>query len=225
MNPETTKTKLNKLADVLQDDLIVLLCAPTHDRLTNYTSDLLENLPTLKRPTNVRKFTEPLTYESLLQELAIEPETDVAVVFWGHGDAFSLLGPPVDPKSKEKSRFYDATFINSGPKYMLAFCCSAAVGLSRLFDARTDRVFIGFDREIGFILRGSVYAEWWKKVVHSCAEAMLNCKDVEDLRTTVQDVYKSALSAFQPGAKPHRYGLLMRAYLRGQLEGIDFVRT
>jgi hypothetical protein len=222
MNQETTKTTQNESAKALQDDLIVLLCAPAHDKLTNYTSTLLESLPSLNRPTNLRKFSEPLTYDSLLQQLSIDSDTDVAVVFCGHGDQSSLLGPPAGPNSTAKTCFYDATFLDSGPKYMLAMCCSAAVGLARAFDARADRIFIGFDREIGFVLSGGVYAEWWGKVLHSCADAMLNCNNLDDLRTTVQQVYKSALAAFP---RRHRYGLLMTAYLRRQLESIDFVRT
>lgn len=225
MNPETMKTTQNKSAEVLQDALIVLLCAPEHDPLTRYTSKLLQDLPSLNRQTSLHKFHKPLTYDSLIEEQSIEPETDVAVVFWGHGNESSLLGPPDTSKSTAMTCFYDATYVNSGPKYMLAMCCSASLGLERAFDGCDDRAFVGFNRKIGFVLKGGAYGEWWNKVVHGCAEAMLNCKDVEELRTTVQDVYKSALSAFQPGSKYRRYRLLMNAYLRAQLESINFVRT
>jgi hypothetical protein len=156
--------------------------------------------------------------------LSIEPESEVALIFWGHGSESSLLGPPADSNSTAMTCFYDAKSIDSGPKYLLAMCCSSAIALAPAFDSRADRAFIGFDRRIGFVLSDGIYAEWWKNVVHGCAEAILNCKDLDHLRTTVQTVYKEALSVFPPSSN-RRYGLLMNAYLHHQLEGIDFVRT
>lgn len=218
-------TKQNETFKGLPRNLVVLLCAPVQkdDLLTNYTSKLLENFPSLNHSTKLRKFSEPLTYENLLTELSLNTEDDVAVVFWGHGNESSLLGPP-DPSSQTRTSFYDATSIDSGPKYMLAMCCSAAIGLARAFDGRDDRAFIGFDRPIPFVLAGGIYAEWWTKIVQGCAAAMLQFNNVDDLRAAVQHVYKSALSVFPPDSK-REHGLLMNGYLLQQLESIDFVRT
>ena len=219
-------TKQNKPIKGLRRDVLVLLCAPVQedDLLTNYTSNLLQTLPPLKQTTIFKKFSEPLTYESLLTELSIKGEDDVAVVFWGHGNESSLLGPPAATDPQDKTCFYDATSIDSGPKYMLAMCCSAAIGLARAFDGRDDRAFIGFDRPIPFVLAGGVYAEWWTKIVHGCADAMLQFKNVDDLRAAVQQIYKLALSVFPTDSK-REHGLLMNGYLLKQLESIDFVRT
>jgi hypothetical protein len=179
-------------------------------------------------PTNLYKFSTPLTYEQLLQKLSIDPDDrDVLVVFCGHGNNAALQGPAAagDPATA-RSVFYKSAYIDLGPKYMFAMCCSTAEGLATSFERRTDRAFIGFGSEIGFVMKGGVYAEWWRKVLHDCAAAMLQSKDVHDLRRSVEHIYKAAYMFFQPqGGRRYRYGLMMGAYLRQQLEVIDLVRT
>src|SRR6266852_7427895 len=114
-------------------DVVVLLCAPSHDRLTHYTSSLLEDFPSLGTRTILCTFDSPLKYDQLLANYSINPkETDVAVIFCGHGKDPSLQGPGENPGSPDystaQSVFYEDSFLHMGPKIMLAACCYSALG-------------------------------------------------------------------------------------------------
>jgi hypothetical protein len=213
-------------------NLLILLCAPSHDDLTEYTSKLLENFPDLGAPTKLRKIESPLTYDQLLAELSINPETtQIALVFCGHGEPASLRGPGAHPGAPDyktrQASFYDDSLLHIGPMFMLAFCCSAATALGGAYEHKTSgRTFIGFDDEIGFVKRDGVYAEWCRKILHTAASTMLNATDINDLERPIREVYKDAISFFDPSTgQRYRWGLMMRAYLRKQLKDIAFIRT
>src|ERR1043166_7526671 len=109
-------------------NLLILLCAPSHDDLTEYTSKLLENFPSLGAPTVLCKIEVPVTYDQLLSNLAIDPETtEVALIFCGHGQTSSCQGPGAQLWApnyrKSRSFFYNDSFLHMGPVFMLAFCC------------------------------------------------------------------------------------------------------
>src|SRR5262249_473729 len=111
----------------------ILLTAPSHDDLTEYTTTLLENLPPLGYPTVLYKFDGPTTYDKVPQRLTQPPGLDVLVIFGGHGDKASLQGPgvfPGAPRYRElRSTFFDKSHLPLAPTFMLAFCCSAGQGL------------------------------------------------------------------------------------------------
>lgn len=228
-NTMTTRTQSNAMG---VSDRVILLCAPVHDRLTRFTSALLENFPSLDGDTILCKFDSPLTYPQLLTTLAVDPEvTDVVVIFCGHGEYQSLQGPGVQPGapkySNSQSSFYNESFLELGPTLILAACCNASHILGRSFERKTGgRTFIGYDREIGFVIRGRVYADLSTKILHGAAAAMLRTTDIDDVRRSVEQSYKDAIQFFSPRARrQYKYGLMMRLYLRRQLEAIDFIRT
>src|SRR5437763_5736456 len=134
-------------------NLLILLCAPSHDRLTEFTCKLFIDFPNLGAPAKFFKIERPITYEQLLSTLSLGQDAEVALIFSGHGDSTSLLCPGVNPESpdyeKSFSCFYDNTFLNLGPTYMLAFCCSAASSLGESFQGVAGRTFMGFDVPIG----------------------------------------------------------------------------
>jgi hypothetical protein len=213
------------------EDKVVLLCAPVHDRLTEYTSMLLENFPSLGARTILCKFQEPLTYDQLLERLSLDQSTDITVIFCGHGEKPSLQGPGAEPNEpdyeKIRSAFYRDSFLDLGPNRMLAACCYAAAGLGQAFYDETENTrFVGFEDKIGFVLEGGVYEDWWRKILHGLASAMLNASDINDMKKSAQQVYKSAIRFFGSNAqRKYRYGYMMRAYLRQQLELIKFIET
>lgn len=211
---------------------IILLCGPRHDRLTEFTSALLEDFPSDFGQPFLHKFEKPLSYDELIADLGVGPrDGDIALVFSGHGTLDSLEGPGTSPNSPDqslsRSRFYDETFLHLGPQLMLAFCCHAAVGLGRSFQLKTsDRTFIGYNDVIGFVTKGRVYAEWSRRILQVTALAMLADQDIEQLRDAVRDVYKEALAFFdRTSDKKYRYARMMRFYLRQQWDSIEFIRS
>lgn len=213
-------------------NLIILLGAPSHDELTEYTSKLLEGLPALGAPTLLCKFDAPLTYDQLLVQKSVNPTgKSVMLLFCGHGVDSALQGPGVSPGmpnySKARSPFYDDSHIQLGPKFLLAFCCYAANKLGDAYERKTTGgTFVGFEDKIFFVMGDGDYADCWKEVLHGTALAMLNAPDLPALEKAVRDIYKAALLTFSPeeDAK-YEWGLYMRAYLRRQLEDITFIKT
>src|SRR5215218_8806091 len=135
-NVTKTSTTPHSPAGIGGRSLVILLCAPSHDTLTEYTSELLDNFPGLGAPAVLHKFVSPLRYDQLLSALSINPgTTDVALIFCGHGEPPELQGPGAHPGAAgyrdARSAFYDESFLDAGlvPKFLLAFCCSAAAGL------------------------------------------------------------------------------------------------
>ena len=231
MTHSTTTTTNLQNNPIVAHSFLILLCAPVHDELTEYTSLLLENLPALGGRTILNKFTGPLTYQQLLANLSVNPDdTEIAVIFSGHGEYSSLQGPGAHPGasnySEAQSSFYDEDSLHLGPTLMFAACCNAAVELGESIRLKTlGRTFIGFDRTIGFVKKG-VYADWWVKVLHRVASAMLRDTNVNDLRLLVEQAYADALRYFDPSSgRKNRYGLMMNAYLRKQLESINLIKT
>ena len=206
-------------------NLLILLCAPSHDDLTKYTSKLFESFPHLGAPSEQRIFEHPLTYDQLLSELSVDPDTtDIALVFCGHGEPFSLLGPGVHRDSF--SSFYDDKLIELRPKHMLAFCCSAAAGIGQSYDHKTEAsTFVGFDMKIGIVTVSGVYAAWWRKILHGLASAMLNASDTHALETSVQALYKDAITFFHHNDKKYRWARAMKWYLLAQSKAIKVVHT
>lgn len=225
----TTATQSNQSSG---GNLFILICTPSHDNFTEYTSQLLKNSRGFGAPAAMRVFTGPLDYEQLLNQLSINPDkTDVALIFCGHGTASSLQGPGAQPGSanykKARSSFYDASHLDLGPKFLLAFSCDAAQGIGDLYERKTnDRTFIGFDDKIYFVLADGDYADWWRKIVHATASAMLSAPNLATMEKAVRRLYKAALSAFPPEKdNQYEWGMLMRSYLRRQLEDITFIQT
>ncbi|HEY0322015.1 MAG TPA: hypothetical protein VGC66_13735 [Pyrinomonadaceae bacterium] len=226
---DTTTTQNNPAGS---GNLLILLCAPSHDDLTEYTSKLLENFQSLGEPTVFCKIESPLTYDQLLSNLAVDPKTtEIGLIFCGHGETASLQGPGAPPGTpdykKLRSFFYDDSFLHLGPTFMLAFCCSAAVELGdAYYRLTTGSTFVGFDDEIGFVKKGGDYADWWRKILHTSASAMLSANDIQELEKPIREIYQEALAHFDPRTgRRYRWGLMMRAYLRKQLKDISFIRT
>lgn len=230
--PQTsTKMTKSRSGSVQDAKFLILLCGPRHDPLTEFTSSLLDGFPSDFGPPILHKFEEPLSYEQLLDDLTIGPEAgDIAMVFTGHGTLDSLQGPGQIPHSSDqslsRSRFYDDTFLHLGPQLMLAFCCHAAVGLGRSFEIKTsDRTFVGFNDFIGFVTKGRVYAEWFRKILQVSALAMLEDQEAEELKESVRNVYKEAIAFFSNNDKKYRYARMMRFYLRQQWDSIEFIKS
>jgi hypothetical protein len=214
------------------DRTITLLVAPAQDSLTEYTSKLLENLPALNSPSMFCKITSPITYDKLLAQHSIDPSTiDVALVFCGHGSDQSLDGPgtlPTAPDYKDvRLPFFNESHVRLGPKYLLAFCSNAATGLGRLYESHTTgRTFIGFDDEIGLVVEDGEYANSWGKIIHGIVLAMLSSPDILRLEKSVISLYDDALKYFSHERdREYEWGLLMRAYLRRQVESIKVIQT
>ncbi len=211
---------------------VILLVAPSHDNLTEYTSKLLENFPGLGAPTLLCKIESPLTYDKLLSQKSIDPlATNVALIFCGHGEKNSLLGPGAQRSAPDyrtaHSSFFDESHVPIVPKFLLAFCSDTAAELGKSYDYMTKgRTFVGFDSESGFVLKGGVYADWWRRIIHGVASAMLSAPDIPALEKTVLDLYKEALSFFSTEkGREFEWGLMMRMYLHKQMEAMKFIRT
>lgn len=231
MTEMSMKMTKSKTASVQDAKFVILLCGPRHDRLTEFTSTLLDDFPADFGTPSLHKLEEPLSYEQLLDDLAIGPEAgNIALVFSGHGTLDSLQGPgrvlDSPDHSLSRSRFYDESFLHLGPQLMLAFCCNAAVGLGRSFEFKTsDRTFVGFNDMIGFVTKGRVYAEWSRRILQVTALAILKDGDVEDLKDAVRNVYQDALAFFRRNDKKYRYARMMRFYLRQQWDSIEFIKS
>lgn len=209
---------------------VILLAVPSQDRLTEYCSALLENFPNLGAPTLLCPFKSVVTYDELLSQKSIDPlEADVALIYCGHGYKDSLLGPRVQGEAPDNvnAAFFNQSHVAIGPKFLLAFCSNAAAVLGKSYERMTtDRTFIGFEGEIGFVLAGGVYAQWWKRILYGMTSAMLNSTNVEQLEKSVLDLYKEAISFFSTeNGKNHKWALMMRVYLRKQMEAIRFIKT
>lgn len=216
---------------VRRGQLVILLVAPLYDDLTEYTSGLLDNFPSLGAPTILSKIKRPLTYNELLSVHAIDPlKTDVALIFCGHGKANALEGPGVlDAPNYRAARsiFFDQRHIPKGPKFLLAFCSNAAIELGNSYGrTTTECTFVGFDGDIGLVLSDGEYADCWRKIVHGLASAMLTSTDDRSLEESIRRLYRDAISFFSPKKdQKYKWGLMMRAYLRRQLDVITVIRT
>lgn len=228
----TGNIQIDPTATTGGDDLFILLCAPSHDDLTDYTSKLFDNFPNLGAPTLLHKFESPLKYDHLLSGLPIDPEkTEVALIFCGHGEPSSLLGPGTSPDTPDYrqtfSSFYDDSFLHLGPKLMLAFCCSAAVGLGHSYDCKTiNQTFIGFDSEIGIIKKGGIYANWWRKILRGSAAAMLNATDRNEMEKSIRELYRDAISFFDsPAGRRYQLARAMKWYLLAQSKALKVFQS
>ena len=187
---------------------------------------MLVDFPSLGTATALRRFSGALTYKQLLKEQNIKASTEVLLIFCGHGTEFELLGPALPGTSEETSDFYNDTHVRLGPRFMLAFCCSAGKGLGAEYSKAATRAFVGFKDELYMVMADGKYAFWWKKLMHSIAWAMLTTTDKATLEQNVRDIYRSALAAFPAHEdSQHDWGFMMRAYLRRQLESLVIVLT
>jgi hypothetical protein len=207
---------------------VILLVAPVHDELTAYTAGLLENPPELGAPNVLCRPESSLAYDELLSQLAIDPsETEVGLVFCGHGREDSLLGPGAPGDAAAFSPFFDQRHVLAGPKFLLAFCSNAAAELGAAYERRSHgRTFVGFEDEIGLVMKGGIYAESWKRILFGSVSAMLSTPDASTLEKSVLGLYRDVLSLFSPERdQKYRWGFMMRAYLRHQMSSISFIRT
>lgn len=217
---------------VRKNNLLILVSAPSHDRLTKYTAKLLQSLPIFNVPTEVHKFESPLTYDQLLAQKLIDPnDTNVALIFGGHGEDFSLEGPGAHPGtanySNVRSIFYDDSNLAQGPEFLLAFCCSAATGLGESYKlGPAKRAFVGFKTEIGILTAEGVYAKCWRKIIHKSASALIGAKNRREMRKAILDLYDEEYAFFDSGqGSNHEHALLMKMYLFKQKEVLRFIRT
>jgi hypothetical protein len=188
---------------------------------------LFENFPSFNRRTLVCRIDDGLTYDRLLVEHSIDPlVTEVALIFFGHGGKDRLISH-YDSKSNQPANspaFFDISHVNNGPRYLLAFCSSAATKLGRAYrDLTTGCTFVGFDHEIGLVLQDGDYLECWRKIIYEVTSAMFATTDVEALETSVSALYQDALSFFSQ--QKHQYSTLMRIFLRQQMQVIHYIRT
>jgi len=229
-NNMTTQTKSN-LAD---GGRVILLCAPSHDELTEYTSKLLEAFPDLSVPTVLRKIDGPLTYGQLLLELELSTHQrapDITLVFCGHAEPSALLVPAYPPGTQGHKNslgpFYDNSYVDLGPTLMLAFCCSAAAGLGVSFEHRTaGRSFIGFKDDILILAEEGTYADCWRSILHRITSALMSISDQANLEKSVRKIYRDALAMF-PADKDDVYdwGLMMRGALLQQQADLKVIVT
>lgn len=211
---------------------LILICAPLHDDLTEYTSGLLENLGDLGEPTVFRKIESPLAYDELLSELpAAALGAEVMVVFCGHGETSALLGPGGQSGAPDygetSSPFYDESHLYLGPTRMLAFCCKAGAGLGVSYEHKTQaRSFVGFKDDVLIVMEGGDYAACWSWILDALSRAVLREPDRRRLARAVRDIYRDAIASFPPEKDSvYNWGLMMRACLLQQLEDIKVVRT
>lgn len=208
----------------------VLLCAPSHDRLTRFTSALFDGIPDLGAPTVLYKIVQPTAYDQLLDTLPHGRTTKVALIFAGHGTPTSLLGPGVNQDStnyeKTFSCFYDDSFLNIGPKIMLAFCCSAGADLGESFRPTKGRTFMGFDQPIGFVMQDGVYIDWWRTILHRSTLEVIHAETPQKIEVVVKGLYRSALSYFSsPQGRKKQWALWMRMTLRHQMNALRIIKT
>lgn len=149
----------------------------------------------------------------------------------GHGEKDSLLGlgtygsPP--ERATTRSSFFNQSHVPIGPKFLLASCSSAATELGKSYrDLTKGCTFVGFEDEIGLVLAGGIYDDWWKRIVHGVASSMLSAPNVQALEKSVLDLYKEALLFFSgDDGQKHKWELMMRAYLRSLMDSINFIQT
>jgi len=212
--------------------LLVLLAVPAQDGLTDYALKLLEDLPNLGAPTLLCDIKSPITYDDLLSQNCIDyRETDVALVFCGHGSRDSLFGPSLSDGSASpqtaRSIFFNQSHVAIGPRFLLAFCSNAARELGEAYDKRTTNcTFVGFEDEIGMVLAEGIYAQWWRGILHGITSEMLRSPTTQELEKSISALYKQAISFFSTGdGRNHRWALMMRIYLRRQSEALRVIQT
>jgi hypothetical protein len=225
-NQMTTQTTGN------DGNRLILICAPSHDDLTEYTSKLVEDFPDFGAPVVLRKIEGPLTYAQLLRELSPDQRAkDITLVFCGHGEASALLVPKYPPGASgytdTLASFYDESYIHLGPKIMLAFCCSAAAGLGASYERKTSgSSFVGFKDDILILMEDGNYADCWRALINGLASALMSVPDRSTLERSVRKIYREALAAF-PAEKDDMYdwGLMMRGALLQQLADLKVILT
>jgi len=227
-NPLNAPAQLTKSG---RTDLQVILGSPSHDALTEYMSMLLDDFPPLGFPTSLFRFVAPKDYGNALAHLSIESDQDVFLIFCGHGSDAALLGPGTTPNAADygtlKSVFYDRSHLHLGPQLLLAFCCSAGIELADVFGRFTsDGIFVGYDDKLYLVMGSGPYAECWRRVLFNIAIAILTTQNDRGLEQAIKSAYAAALSEFPPSKdSENEWGLLMRAYIRKQMETVTFVRT
>jgi len=173
-----------------------------------------------------------ITYDKLLYQNSIDPlDTEIALIFCGHGERDALLVPSANGDASDGPRaatvFFDQSHIALGPEFLLAFCSRAAAELGKSYEeVTTNRTFIGFEHKIGLLLAEGIYAQWWTRIIHGMVLAMLTEEDSDKLAKSIFDLYRDALKFFSSGeGHRHKWSLMMRAYLRSQMEALRIIRT
>jgi hypothetical protein len=224
MEKHETATTNPRLKEQGSERRVILMVAPVHDKLTEYTAGLLADSPDLGAPNVLCRPEHPVTYDEQLSQLSIDPaSTEVGLIFCGRGrvDSLDVPGGSTD------TPFFDHRHVPAGPKFLLAFCSNAGAGLGAAYEHHTrGRAFVGFDSEIGLVTAGGVYAYMWKRILFGIASAMLRDTDSFTLERSVVGVYKDALSFFSSaeGAR-YKWALAMRMYLRQQMTAVSCIRT
>jgi hypothetical protein len=155
---------------------------------------------------------------------------DITLVFCGHGEPSALLVPaypPGSPVYKDVlAAFYDESYLDLGPRLMLAFCCSAAAGLGDSYESTSGRSLVGFKDDILILTEDGNYAECWRAILHGLTFALISASDRATLEKFVRRIYGEALSMF-PADKDDVYdwGLMMRGALLQQQADLRVILT
>jgi hypothetical protein len=190
----------------------------------------LLDLPNFDAPTDVQKFSKPLTYVQVLAQKQINAnDTLMVLVFSGHGSVAALEGPGSPPgalnHSTSYSAFYDSSNLTSGPELLLAFCCQAGGDLGDLYKVdHTKQVFVGFRQKIGILMAEGEYAACWVEIIHGTACAMIQAKDRREMKRRILALYDNKISDFHKGkGSGAEYALLMEMYLLKQKQTLRLI--
>ncbi len=203
-----------------------LLCPTPYDAFTRFLRSLFNDFPDLKMPTNLIEVKEPTDYRKLLEGVEFGDDTEIVLVFSGHGRDDALLGPPLAqennaPTTANYSRFYDKEAVDLGPNVLVAFCCSSAAILGEFFRHDQTRAFMGFNAPIGFVAEQGSYYECWKKILQQSTLKIISCSDPKELTEFVRQIYLDAYQYFKsPEGQQHEWWFWMTLLLRGQLDAL-----
>ncbi len=230
MDPVNTKTQFS-VADAQggsrRRKLAALLCPTPYDPFTRFLGSLFDDFPDLRIPTTLIQVKEPTDYRKLLEAVELGDDTEVVLVFSGHGRDDALLGPPnrheINAAANAKySRFYDKEALALGPNVLVAFCCSSGAVLGEFFRTDDTRAFMGFNAPIGFVTERGSYYECWKKILQESTLKIIYCSDPNELREFVRQIYLDAYRYFKSSeGQEHEWWFWMTLLLRGQLDALE----
>src|SRR5215211_5008087 len=206
-------------------NVVIWLCATPFDDISKFLSGLFEGFPDLPKPMKLFTMEQATSYEQLMESVERD-ETEVILVFSGHGASDALLGAPkteggfAEGRAKP-SNFYDLEHFDLGPGALVAFCCSAGSVLGEAFKQALGRAFIGFAAPIGFVTAGSVYFDAWQKILHQSTLKILSTSQSRELKAFVRDLYLDAYNYFKSDeGQKNEWSFWMTLLIRGHLDAL-----
>jgi hypothetical protein len=149
-------------------------------------------------------------------------------IFFGHGIATALLGPPRAEETSvvsgqgTHSQIYDDDLVERGPNALFAFCCLVGRDLGPRFGKLSDRSFLGYDDYLPIDLMNEECVETWKSIVQRISKQLIQDKDIRDEHEMqLRRSYETALAYYNSGdGKDNQEHIEMQMYILRHLKAL-----